>query len=93
MEREEAHLIRNGKIKGVSFYPVTLWSLSGLRNTYDRNGLIEKFKTLERMFYTPNYIHPSIRGIFFTIVGTVWLTLFFFYLGWNLRKSKSLPST
>jgi hypothetical protein len=40
--------------------------LNGIRNTYERNDLKDKFKTLDRLFYKPNYLHPSIMGIFFS---------------------------
>lgn len=62
--------------------------LNAIRNTYERNDLKEKFETLDRLFYKPNYLHPSIRGIFFSVVIGVWVILFLLYLIWNFRNKK-----
>lgn len=62
--------------------------LNGIRNTYERNDLKDKFKTLDRLFYKPNYLHPSIMEIFFTVVMSVWAVLFLLYLIWNFRNRK-----
>ncbi|MET3035382.1 hypothetical protein ABXT08_04730 [Chryseobacterium sp. NRRL B-14859] len=62
--------------------------LNAIRNTYERNSLKEKFTTLDRLFYKPNYLHPSIRQIFISAVISVWLILFLLYLIWNFRSRK-----
>ncbi len=62
--------------------------LNGLRNTFDRTKLKEKFMILERLFYKPNYLHPSIQMIFITAVVAVWVILFFLFLIWNYRSKR-----
>ncbi|MDN3691390.1 hypothetical protein QWZ06_03495 [Chryseobacterium tructae] len=62
--------------------------LNAIRNTYERKYLKEKFATLDRLFYKPNYLHPSIREIFFSAVMGVWLILLLLYSIWNLRNRK-----
>ena len=42
--------------------------LNEIRNNFDRKALKEKFATLDRLFYEPNYLHSSIIGIFFSVV-------------------------
>lgn len=62
--------------------------LNAIRNTYERKDLKDKFATLDRLFYNPNYLHPSIREIFFSAVIGVWLILFLLYLIWNFMRRK-----
>jgi hypothetical protein len=62
--------------------------LNGLRNTFDRTKLKEKFTILERLFYKPNYLHPSIQMIFITAVVAVWITLFLLFLIWNYLSTR-----
>lgn len=61
-------------------------SLNGIRNNFDRKALIEKFTTLDKLFYEPNYLHPNILGIYFVVIAVVWILLFLFYLIFNKRK-------
>ncbi|MCD0467121.1 hypothetical protein [Flavobacterium sp. ENC] len=63
--------------------------LNGIRNTYDRAALKDKFNTLEKLFYKPNYLHPSIALIFFTVIVVVWLILFLLYVVWNPKKKNT----
>lgn len=63
-------------------------SLNGIENYFDRKALNEKFQTLDRYFYEPNYLHPNIAFIFFIVVLVVWLGLFLFYIPFNYRKVK-----
>ncbi|REC48028.1 hypothetical protein [Chryseobacterium pennipullorum] len=65
--------------------------LNAIRNTYERGQLKEKFTTLDRLFYKPNYLHPSIVGFFISAVLGVWLILFLLYLIWNFRSRKRSP--
>lgn len=62
--------------------------LNEIRNTYERGQLKDKFVTLDRLFYQPNYLHPSILGFFISAVLGVWLILFLLYLIWNFRNRK-----
>lgn len=60
----------------------------GLDNNFDHKALKEKFQTLDRYFYEPNYLHPSIMPIFFAVVFAVWIVLFLFYMLFNNKKQK-----
>lgn len=62
--------------------------LNEIRNTYERNRLKEKFETLDRLFYKPNYLHPSITIIFIGVVIGVWIILLLLYLIWSVRNRK-----
>lgn len=62
--------------------------LNAIRNTYERGQLKEKFVTLDRLFYKPNYLHPSIVEFFISAVVGVWFILFSLYLIWNFRNRK-----
>jgi hypothetical protein len=62
--------------------------LNGIRNTYDRAALKDKFNTVEKLFYEPNYLHPSVAMIFFTVILIVWLAMFLFYILWNYKNKK-----
>lgn len=63
--------------------------LNGIRNTFERAGLKERFDTLERLFYKPNYLHPLIQNIFFAVVASVWLAIFLLFLLWNYVRTRS----
>lgn len=62
--------------------------LNGIRNTFDRKALAEKIKTLNKLFYEPNYLHPNIMAIYFAVIVSVWMALFLFYLIFNRKKSQ-----
>ncbi|WP_369013925.1 hypothetical protein [Flavobacterium anhuiense] len=62
--------------------------LNGIRNTFDRKALAEKIKTLNKLFYEPNYLHPNIMAIYFAVIVLVWMALFLFYLIFNRKKSQ-----
>lgn len=72
------------------FYYRDHWDepLNEIRNTYERKELKDKFATLDRLFYKPNYLHPSIIEIFISVVIGVWVILFLLYLIWNFRNRK-----
>ncbi|WP_343694622.1 hypothetical protein [Flavobacterium sp.] len=63
--------------------------LNGIENYFDRKKLNEKFQTLERYFYEPNYLHPNILPIFFVVLAIVWLDIFMFYILFNYKKPKT----
>lgn len=60
--------------------------LNGIRNNFDRKALIEKFTTLDKLFYEPNYLHPNIIQIYFIVIAVVWVLLFLFYFIFNKKK-------
>ncbi|WP_433831911.1 hypothetical protein [Flavobacterium anhuiense] len=60
--------------------------LNAIRNNFDRKALIEKFTTLDKLFYQPNYLHPNISAIYFAVIFSVWIILFLFYLLFNKKK-------
>lgn len=60
--------------------------LNGIRNNFDRKALAEKFTTLDKLFYEPNYLHPNIIGIYFVVIVSVWIVLFLFYLLFNKKR-------
>jgi len=62
--------------------------LNSIRNNFDRKALTEKFNTLNRLFYQPNYLHMSIIPIFFGVIVAVWFILFVICVLFNLRKRK-----
>lgn len=63
--------------------------LSQIRNSFDRNALIEKINILNRLFYQPNYFHSSIREIFFIVLFSTWIFGFvIFVFATYIRKSK-----
>ncbi|WP_205314369.1 hypothetical protein [Pedobacter jeongneungensis] len=60
-----------------------------IRNNFDRNALIEKINTLNRLFYQPGYFHSSIREIFFIVLFSTWLFGFvIFVIATFIRKPK-----
>ncbi|MHC0447131.1 hypothetical protein ACWA1F_17085 [Flavobacterium sp. 3-218] len=62
--------------------------LNAIRNNFDRKALAEKFTTLDKLFYEPNYLHPNIIAIYFVVIISVWIILFLFYLIFNKKKNK-----
>ncbi|UTX46649.1 hypothetical protein [Chryseobacterium sp. MA9] len=85
----ETHIVPKELTKDVFYYRDRQREpLNEIQNTYERNNLKEKFATLDRLFYKPNYLHPSIMEIFISVVIGVWFILFLLYLIWNLRKRK-----
>ncbi len=60
--------------------------LNTIRNSFDRKALMEKFTTFDKLFYEPNYLHPSIIGMYFGVIVTVWLILFLVYVWFNRRN-------
>ncbi len=63
--------------------------LNDIRNNFDRNALVEKINTLNRLFYQPGYFHSSIREIFFIVLFSTWLFGFVIFVFANfIRKPK-----
>ncbi|MDY0989321.1 hypothetical protein SOM12_17950 [Flavobacterium sp. CFBP9031] len=60
--------------------------LNGIRNNFDRKALAEKFKTLNKLFYEPNYLHPNIAAVYFAVIVAVGVLLFLFYLIFNKKR-------
>ena len=60
--------------------------LNGIRNNFERKALTEKFATLNKLFYEPNYLHPNIIGIYFIVIVSVWIVLSLFYAAFNKKK-------
>lgn len=60
--------------------------LNGIRNNFERKALTEKFATLNKLFYEPNYLHPNIIGIYFIVIVSVWIVLSLFYAAYNKKK-------
>lgn len=60
--------------------------LNGIRNNFERKALTEKFATLNKLFYEPNYLHPNIIGIYFIVILSVWIVLSLFYAAFNKKK-------
>ncbi|NIF04034.1 hypothetical protein F3J23_01160 [Chryseobacterium sp. Tr-659] len=84
----ETQIVPKELTKDVFYYRDHQEPLNGIRNTYERNKLKDKFRTLDRLFYKPNYFHPSIMGIFTSVVIGVWLFLLLLYLIWNSSRRK-----
>ncbi|WP_264530470.1 hypothetical protein [Flavobacterium sp. N502540] len=60
--------------------------LNTIRNSFDRKALMEKFITFDKLFYESNYLHPSIIGMYFGVIASVWLILFLVYVLFNRRN-------
>ncbi|MBS7233540.1 hypothetical protein KHA90_21235 [Flavobacterium psychroterrae] len=63
--------------------------LNEIRNNFDRKALAEKFTTLERLFYKPNYLHESIIAIYFGVIVIMWLIGFLIYVLFNFKRKTS----
>lgn len=62
--------------------------LNAIRNNFDRKALEEKFTTLDKLFYQPNYLHASIIGIYLGVIFSVWIILFLIYVLFNFKKKR-----
>jgi len=63
--------------------------LNAIRNNFDRKGLKEKFTTLDKLFYQPNYLHPSIIKIYLGVIFAVWFVLLTIYFLFSRKKLKT----
>ncbi|MCV9927506.1 hypothetical protein OIU83_07580 [Flavobacterium sp. LS1R49] len=82
----ETHIIPKDLVKDVYYYKDHINELSGINNNLDRKALGEKFTTLERLFYEPKYLHPSIIAIFFGVVVGAWMLGFLIYILVNYKR-------
>ncbi|OXG04263.1 hypothetical protein BC749_103336 [Flavobacterium araucananum] len=83
----ETSIIPKNLAKDVAYYKAhNNEVLNGIKNNFDRQALAEKFTTLERLFYEPNYLHPSIIAYFFGVIAAVWLILFLIYILFNFKR-------
>lgn len=90
----ESQLVPKNLVKDVEYYKNhNDEPLNAIRNNFDRKALAEKFSTLERLFYEPKYLHPSIIAIFFGVIVTVWVILFLIYILFNSKKKISEPQS
>lgn len=86
----ETAIVPKDLAKDVIFYKNHIGDpLNNISNYYDRKALTEKFTTLNRLFYEPNYLHSSIVEIFFIVVFAVWFTGVLISLLYNLAKKRS----
>ena len=77
----ESHIVPKDLAKDVVYFKNhNNEILNEIRNNFDRKALKEKFATLDRLFYEANYLHPSIIGIFFSVVIGAWSIGFIIYI-------------
>ncbi len=62
--------------------------LNAIRNTFDRKALTVKFTTLDKLFYKPNYLHPSIINIYICVIIAVWLFLVVIYFLFYIKNTR-----
>ncbi|WP_316799603.1 hypothetical protein [Pedobacter frigidisoli] len=65
-------------------------SVIEMQNRFERNQLIDKIKTLDRLFYQPAFFHSSIRPIFFCVLLGTWLFGFLIFVIVNYRRRAKL---
>lgn len=65
-------------------------ALDEIRNSFDRNKLVEQITTLDRLFYKPNFFHPSIRMIFVCVLFATWIFGFLIFLLANYKRKPKL---
>ncbi|QGK77195.1 hypothetical protein GIY83_04225 [Flavobacterium sp. SLB02] len=83
----ETSLMPKDLAKDVRFYQSHANEpLNAIRNNFDRKALTDKFNTLERLFYEPKYLHPTIIEIFFGVVFGAWLIGFLIYILFNYKR-------
>ncbi|MDN5476181.1 MAG: hypothetical protein L0G39_04535 [Chryseobacterium sp.] len=84
----ETQIVPEELAKNVFYYKEHNHELlnGGIKNYFDRKALSERFTTLERLFYQPNYLHPSICMIFIGVVFGAWLIGFLIYILFNYKR-------
>ncbi|OUL62636.1 hypothetical protein B8T70_09135 [Flavobacterium sp. AJR] len=83
----ETHIVPKKLVKDIYYYKDhNNELLNGINNNFDRKALEEKFTTLERLFYEPNYLHPSIIAFFFIVVLAAWFIGFLIYILVNYKR-------
>jgi len=63
--------------------------LNAIRNRFDRDAMSQKMATINKLFYHPNYLHPSIISIYFAVIVSAWLFLVAIYMLFNNKKIKT----
>jgi len=87
----ETHIVPGQLAKDVLYYRDNRNEpLNAIRNNFDRKALVEKFETLDHLFYKPNYLHPSIVGIYFTVIFSVWILLVLIYVLFNQKRKQEV---
>lgn len=86
----ESHFVPKDLLEDVYHYRDSQGIPTGIRNQLDRKALAEKFATLDRLFYQPNFLHPSIITIYFSVVIGIWLIGFaiFVVVNYTTKKAK-----
>lgn len=85
--RIETYIVPKDLVKDVEYFKNHNDELlNEIRNNFDRKALKEKMTTLDRLFYEPNYLHPSIITIFFSVVAGAWLIGFLIYILFNFKR-------
>ncbi|STC94114.1 Uncharacterised protein [Chryseobacterium carnipullorum] len=84
----ETQIVPEELAKNVFYYKEHNHELlnGGIKNYFDRKALSKRFTTLERLFYQPNYLHPSICMIFIGVVFGAWLIGFLIYILFNYKR-------
>lgn len=89
----ETSMVPKKLLKDVLFYKENNDRIvNEISNNHDRQVLSEKFKMLNKLFYEPNYLHPSIIDIFIVVVLGVWLFLFLICSLFNLKSKKAIQN-
>jgi hypothetical protein len=83
----ESHIVPEDLAKDVEYFKNhNNEVLNKIRNNFDRKALGERFTTLDRLFYEPNYLHPSIIMIFFGVILGAWMIGFLIYILFNYKR-------
>lgn len=84
----ESHIVPKDLVEDVYYYRDSQGIPTTIRNQFDRKALAEKFTTLDRLFYQPNFLHPSITSLFFGLVLGIWLIGFTIFMTVNYTRNK-----
>ncbi len=85
----ENHIVSADLVDDILYYKKTDELPTAIRNNFDRNALADKFNTVDRLFYQPNFMHPDILPIFLSVVFGIWLIGFalFIVVAYAAKKS------
>lgn len=84
----ESHIVPKDVVEDIYYYRDSQGIPTAIRNQFDRKALAEKFTTLDRLFYQPNFLHPSITSLFFGLVLGIWLIGFTIFMTVNYTTNK-----